>query len=148
MNRTVGHRKFPLIYVICKESAIPAIGVMAHGTPHSAEHESIEEELRARASHTGSSFTKDNELVYYFLEEATRGTSYNASVKPFGYSRKKDGRAAWFALTKQYCGKDKWEAEIKKHEQVIHSRIWKGQSNFPLEKFIAQHRLRIRNLKF
>ena len=141
LHRMIGNNKFPLSYVIRKESAVPAIGVMAHGTPHSAEHETIEEELRVRASHTGSAFTKDNELVYYFLEEATRGTNYNASVKPFGYSRKKDGRAAWFALTKQYCGKDKWEAEIKKHEQVIHSRVWKGQHNFPLEKFIAQHRI-------
>ncbi len=143
LHRMIGNNKFPLSYVIRKESAIPAIGVMAHGTPHSAEHESIEEELRMRTSHTGTPFTKDNELVYYFLEQATRGTSYNASVKPFGNTRsgKKNGRAAWFALTKQYCGKDKWEAEIKKHEQVIHSRIWKGQSNFPLEKFIAQHRI-------
>ena len=39
----------------------------------------------------------------------------------------------------QYAGKDKWEAEIKHHEQLMHTRLWKGQSNFTLERFIAQH---------
>ena len=47
---------------------------------------------------------------------------------------------AWKALTSQYAGKDKWEAEIKCQEQLIHTRIWKGQSNFSLENFISQHR--------
>ena len=32
------------------------------------------------------------------------------------------------------------EAEIKRHEQLLHMRMWKGQSNFTLERFIAQHR--------
>ena len=41
---------------------------------------------------------------------------------------------------KSYAGKDKWEAEIKKQEQLLHTRIWKGQSNFSLEHFISQHR--------
>ena len=104
---------------------------MAPGTPHSVEHGSIEEELKARASHTDSLYKEDNETVYYKMEEATRNTSYGASVKPF--TTEKNGRGAWYALTNQYCGKDKWEAEIQKHEQMLHTRIWKGQSNFPLE---------------
>ena len=43
-------------------------------------------------------------------------------------------------LTSQYGGKDKWEAEIKHQEQLLHTSIWKGQSNFSLENFISQHR--------
>ena len=35
---------------------------------------------------------------------------------------------------------DKWEAEIKKQENLLHTRKWKGQSNFSLEAFISQHR--------
>ena len=77
-------------------------------------------------------------MVYYHLEKATRGTSYAASIKPF--TRAKDGRGAWKALPSQYAGKDKWEAEIKCQEQLLHTRIWKGQSNFSLENFISQHR--------
>ena len=72
------------------------------------------------------------------MEEATRGTVYAASIKPFQPG--KDGRGAWLALTNQYAGKDKWEAELKKQDDLLHTRIWKGQSNFPLEGFIGQHR--------
>ena len=66
------------------------------------------------------------------------GTSYAASIKPF--QKVRDGRGAWKALTSQYAGKDKWEAEIKRQEQLLHTRIWKGQSNFSLENFISQYR--------
>ena len=98
----------------------------------------MESELIARASHTHALFRDDNSVVYYHLEEATRGTSYAASIKPF--QKVKDGRGAWKALTSQYAGKDKWEAEIKCQEQLLHTRIWKWQSNFSLENFISQHR--------
>ena len=72
------------------------------------------------------------------MEEATRGTSYAASIKPF--QRGKDGRQANKAFTSQYTGQDKWEAEIKCQEQLLHTRVWKGQSNFSLDNFISQHR--------
>ena len=39
----------------------------------------------------------------------------------------------------QYAGKDKWESEIKQQDDLLHTRQWKGQSNFPLEGFITQH---------
>ena len=29
---------------------------------------------------------------------------------------------------------------MKKHEQLLHTHVWKGQSNFLLEHFISQHR--------
>ena len=70
-------------------------------------------------------------MVYYHLEEATSGTSYAASIKPF--QRGKDGREAWKALTSQYAGQDKWEAETKCQEQLLHTRVWKGQSKFHLK---------------
>ena len=111
---------------------------MAANQPHSTEHGSLEGELIARAAHTHALFRDDNSVVYYHLEESTRGTSYAASIKPF--QRGKDGRGAWKALTSQYAGNDKWEAEIKHQEQLLHTRVWKGQSNFSLENFISQHR--------
>ena len=77
-------------------------------------------------------------MVYYHLEEDIRGTSYAVSIKPF--QRGKDGRGPWKALTSQYAGNDKWEAEIKCTKQLLHTKIWKGQSNFSLENFISQHR--------
>lgn len=138
LHRMIGVRTIPLAYIIRPTVVVPAIGLIAAGTPHSAEHEAIENELIARASHGHPLYREDNSTVYYKLEEATRATSYAASIKPF--QRTKNGREAWLALTSQYAGKDKWEAEIKRHEQLLHTRLWKGQSNFTLDRFIAQHR--------
>ena len=75
--------------------------------------------------------------MYYHLEEATHGTSYVASIKLFQQS--KNGHGAWVALTNQYAGRDKWEAEIKHQDDLLPTRVWKGQSTFPLEGFIAKH---------
>ena len=128
-----------MAYIIQDEPNPPAVAPpLAPGQPHSMEHGSVEAELIARASHTHALFRNDNSDLYFLLEEATWSTPYAASIKPF--QRNRDGEGAWKALTSQYAGKDKWEAEIKKQEQLLHTRIWKGQSNFSLEHFISQHR--------
>ena len=111
---------------------------LATDQPFSQEHGSLEAELIPRASLSDGLFPDDSALVYYKLEEATRGTSYADSIKPF--QRRKDGRGAHLALINQYAGTDKWEAEIKKQSTLLHTRKWKGQSNFALERFVQQHR--------
>ena len=88
--------------------------------------------------HTHALFRNDNSDLYFLLEEATRGSKYATSIKPF--QRHRDGNGAWNVLTIQYAGKDKWVAEIKKQEQLLQTCVWKGQSNFSLEHFISQHR--------
>ena len=35
---------------------------------------------------------------------------------------------------------DKWEAELKRQDEFLHNRKWKGNNSFTLERFIAQHR--------
>ena len=138
LNRVIGVRTIPLAYV-----TRPTVDVLvnapplAPNKPHSEEHGSVEAELVARASHVHELYWDDNAEVYYYLEQATRSTQYAASIKP--YQRGKDGRGAWAALTNQYTAKDKWEAEIKKQHDLLHTRVWKGQSTFPLEDFIGQH---------
>ncbi len=37
-------------------------------------------------------------------------------------------------------GVDKWDKELKSSEAFVHSRIWKGNNNFTLEKFIEGHK--------
>ena len=106
LNRVIGARMIPLAYVIQIDPQVPGLAPpLAANEPHSTEHGSVEGELIARAAHTHALFRDDNSVVYYHLEEATRGTSYAASIKPF--QRGKDGRGAWKALTSQYTGKDK-----------------------------------------
>jgi hypothetical protein len=119
LHRVIGVRKIPLAYVIKPKVAVPAIGTIAAGAPHSADHGSIEVEMIERAQHNHPLYREDNSAVYYKLEEATRSTSYAASIKPF--QRMKNGRGAWIALSNQYAGNDKWEAEIKRHEQLLHT---------------------------
>ena len=101
-------------------------------------HRSIKADLIHCASHCHGLFRDDNAQVYYKLEEATRGTAYADSIKPFEWT--KNGRGAFLALRSQYDGKDKYEAEIVKQDNLLHTCEWKGQSNFTLERFIQQHR--------
>ena len=139
LNHVIGVRTISLCYVIRLEEAVPANAPpLATHQPHSVEHGSVEAELIARASHNHALFRDDNAAVYHYLEEATRATPCAASIKPF--QRGKNGRGAWLALKGQCAGVDKWEAEIKRQEQLLHTRVWKGQSNFSLESFISQHR--------
>jgi hypothetical protein len=117
-------------------------GPHAPGTPHSAEHEAIKTESIAQASHGHPLLfsREDNSAACYKLEEATRATSYAALIKPFQTT--KNGRDAWLALSNQWAENDKWEAERSNAStrQLLHARQWKGQSNFALEPFVAQHR--------
>ena len=132
-------RIIPLAYVTRTNKDVPAVAPpLQVRQPHSDEHGSIEGELIVCASHTHALFRDDNAAVYYALEEATCSTSYAASIKPF--QRSKNGHGALLDLTNQYAGNDKWEAEIHKQDDLLHTHVWKGQSNFPLEGFIAQHR--------
>jgi hypothetical protein len=128
----------PLAYVLRPVADVPAIGAQAAGTPHSIEHGSIEIESTARASHSDVMFREDNSTVYYKMEEATRCTTFSASIKPF--SARKDGRGAWLAINGQYAGKDKWDAEIKVHDLHLHTSTFKGQTNYPLDKYVGSHR--------
>ena len=139
LTRCIGKRNIPLAYVT-REHAVPAGAppALLPNLPHSEDHGSVEAELINLATHDHPLFRDDNAEVYYALEEATRGTQYAASLKPF--QRGKQGRAALFAIKNQYAGEDKWEVERKRQEDLMHNRIWKGQSNFSLERFVSQHR--------
>ena len=138
LHRVIGVRNIPLAYVTRTEANVPGIAPpLMPQQPHSNEHGSVEAELVARASHQHVLFCSDNEEMYYMIAEASVGTQYAASVKPF--QCRKDGRSAMMALVSQYAGKDKWQKELSQHDNLLHTRKWKGSGNFPLESFISQH---------
>ena len=107
--------------------------------PYSEVNGSITKELIARASHTHELYDDDNEMVYNFIEEALRTTTYSATLSPF--KRAKNGRGAWEAIIAQYVGKDKWQKEKKRQENFLLTYIWKGNSTATLESFINKHRM-------
>ena len=139
LHQVIGVRMISLAYMTrAVVEVLVVVPALENNRPHSEEHGSVENELITRALHEHELFREDNAKVYYHLEEATRGTSYAASIKPF--QRSKNGCGAWVALTNQNAGRDKWEAQIKHQDDLLHTRVWKGQWTFPLEGFIAQHR--------
>ena len=138
LYRCVGVRNVPLAYVIRSTVAVPMpIGPQATDQPYTEENASIKEDLIARASHDHGLFKDDNAQVYYKLEEATRSMMYADTIKPF--QQRKDGRTAFESLNSQYAGVDKWELELKKQDKILHTRKWRGQNNYSLEKFCQHH---------
>ena len=59
-------------------------------------------ELTNRASHIHPIYPEYKEDVYYRLEEATRGNSYAASLKP--YQRTNYGRGDFQYIIRHYTG--------------------------------------------
>ena len=138
LHRVISVRVIPLAYIIRTDSDVPMpVPPLAPNQPHSEAHGSIEYELVERASHEHPLFRDDNSEVYFKLEEATHGTMYMASIKPVQCA--KNGRGVYAALTSQYAGRDKWESEIHRQDDLLNNWVRKGQSNFPLEGFVAQH---------
>jgi len=138
LARTIGARTIPLTYVIRESPDVPPLGPITPGQPYYLDYQSVEEELVARTTHDHPLYQEDSASVYYALEESTRGTTYASSLKT--YQRNRDGRNAWLAIMRQYAGEDKWEAELKRQDHLLHTAKWRGQSHFTLERFIAQHR--------
>ena len=101
------------------------------GQPRSVDKGSIEMEIIIRAIHNHLNYRVDNDKVYFKLEDATRGTSYAAYLKPF--QRCKDGRSAFFAITTQHAGDDKCNVEIMKQDALLHNQKWKGNRSLTLK---------------
>ena len=140
LHQVIGSRMIPLAYVIREHANPPgAAPPRANSQPHSEEHGSVELDMIMRASHDHALYREDNAKVYFKLEEATRLTMYAASIKP--YQRSKNGRGAWIALASQYAGQDKFEAEIRSAEDVLHNCTWNSNGTFTLERFIGLHRV-------
>ena len=138
LKQVIGVRMVPLFYVIHATANVDAVPpTLAPDQLHSNEYGSVENEMTFRASHEHPLFREDNQKVYFYLEEGTRGTVYAATIKP--YQRRRHGRDAFLAIQSQYAGKDKWEAEIKRCELVLHKREWTGQNSYKLESLIAAH---------
>ena len=138
LSMTIGVRNIPLSYVTRENEQPPdEITEREQGRAHS-HGSSVVDDLVLHASHEDAYFKTDNQKVYHLLEQATRESQVAPTLKPF--QRLKDGRGALQSIRNQYAGKDKWEAELRKQEEIMHQRTWKGHGNYSLEKFVALHR--------
>jgi len=90
-------RMIPLAYVTCPEANVSVtVPSLPNDHPFSTKTVLLKEELISCASHTHGLFPDDSTVVYFKLEEATRGTLYVDSIKPF--QRRKDGRGGFLAF--------------------------------------------------
>lgn len=137
--RSYGVRMTPLSYVI-RENVEVAPEDTAPLIPNNAYSQvagSVLNELINRLDHNNPLFATDNNSVYSALDDATRGTIYAATIKP--YARTKNGRAAWFAIINSHAGDDKWEAIEKDKTKFMINTKWNGRQ-YGLDKFTNLHR--------
>ena len=137
--RTFGVRTCPLAYVIRPEIAVPpeAQHPLQPGLAYSVDSGSVLQEMITRYSHNHALYRTDNNMVYSLLDEATRGTTYAPTIKP--YARTKNGRAAWLAIVGSHAGDDKWESIQKAQMKFLINNKWNGRQ-FGLDKFTNLHR--------
>ena len=122
----------PLRYVLRENSAVRTEKedpLVTHVTSNSAqniqgmqgtyygESRSLVGELIARLPHDGPIFKNDNATVFQKVEEAARGTSCESTIKAF--SRKKNGRSAYLALTSNRADDAKYRAIAKKRQNLL-----------------------------
>lgn len=136
---TYGVRKCPLSYVIRPDVVVePEVNApLLPGFAYSEGAGSVLQELINRYTHSHPLFKSDNNKVYSLLEEATRGTIYAPTIKP--YSRTKNGRLAWNAIISSHVGTDKWEKIQKEKTTFMMNVKWNGRQ-YSLEKFTGLHR--------
>ena len=83
-------------------------------------------------------YRNHNGNLFGYLEEATRSTSYAASIKP--YERTRNGRGAWQALNTQHTGEDKCKAMLKLAVTYVTTTKWDGNTSISLERHVNNPR--------
>ena len=99
--------------------------------PHSQAAKSIQGEQTNRLSHTHPLYQKENDQLYSMLEAATRGTTYEATIKPFWMAH--NGRGAYLALISSPSGKDKWDTLLRTAKDYVNNRKWDGTTAITME---------------
>jgi len=138
LYRTYGVRGASLSYVIREDPLVPAevddplVAGSAFGSSGS-----VLEELIKRLAHNRPFYKSDDAAVSSLLEEAARGTRFEATIKTF--TKRKQGRNAYLAIVSSHAGVDKWETIQKDKLNWLMSSKWNGRQN-SLEIFTSLHR--------
>ena len=137
LGTVIGVRNAPLAYIVWDIEAVHLPPPLVLNRPYSEEHGSVEWEMIARMLHDLPVFDDDNGTCFNHSEKATRGTIIAATIQSF--KRRQNGRGDWRVIIAQHYGDDKWESDIKSSDDFLKTRIWKGNKNHSLERFIGQH---------
>ena len=130
----LGVRECPLSWITRDDVQRPAVlPPLEAGKPYTEDGGSITADMVQFYEHNHPLYGEDNKAVYAALEEATRGTKYNASVVM--HSRGRNGRAAYTQLKSNHLRDDKWDGVIEKcTAQVL--KTWDGTGTYTMESFV------------
>jgi hypothetical protein len=120
--KTLGMEKAPLAYVV-RENDV----VAAHNTDPSNGYATVQEEMVARMPHTHPSYREDNIAVWDILRDSIHNTEAFSWIKRC--EKRRDGRAAYIALTSHYLGDAKNEALRNAADTKILNTFYGGEKN-------------------
>ena len=111
---------------------------LATGKPHSDEAGSVQGEQALCLYHNHSLYRDDNKSLFGVLELALRGTTFEASIKPF--RRTGNGRSAYEALISQHASKDKQIKILRDSKTYVNERKWDGTTSYSLQSNVEKCR--------
>ena len=100
-------------------------------------YDSFEEEVIAKAPHSGSSYDEDRTTVHHFLYTKCRGHDAEQFL-PSKSQKKKNGKADWHALKSHYEGAGNTSTNIEVASNLKKTLHYKTERSFKFHKFLAQ----------
>jgi hypothetical protein len=132
--RTLGLAKAPLAYVVREDA-----DVIAHQLDPSDGYLTVQEELVARMPHTHTAYQEDNIAVWDIIRTSIHATEAFSWIKRC--ERRRDGRAAYIALTSHYLGDAKNEALRNTADNKILNTFYGGEKNrFNWTRYVSVHK--------
>jgi hypothetical protein len=126
--------KAPLTYIVSSEVNVPA-----HASDPSNEYTTVQEEMVARMPHTHTAFREDNIAVWDIIRDSIHDTEAFSWVKRC--ERRRDGRAAYLALTLHYLGDAKNELLRNAADNTLLTTFYGGEKNrFNWTGYVSVHK--------
>jgi hypothetical protein len=132
--KTLGMAKTPLGYIVRVDVMIPP-----SAQDPSADYTTVQEEMIARMPHTHTAFREDNIKVWEIIRDSLHATEAFNWIK--GSERRRDGRAAYLALTTHYLGASKNETLRNQADSRLLKTFYGGEKNkFDWSRFVSVHK--------
>jgi len=120
--KKLGMAKALLAYVTRADITVPA-----HNADPSYNYNTVQEEMVAGMPHTHAAYREDNIAVWAIIRDSIHATEAFSWVKRC--ERRRDGRAAYLALTAHYLGDAKNEALRNAMDNKILNTTYGGENN-------------------
>ena len=131
--KTLGMAKAPLAHVTRADITVPA-----HNADPSYNYNTVQEEIVAGMPHIHPAYHEDNIAVWAIICDSIHATQAFSWVKRC--ERRRDGRAAYLALTAHYLGDAKNEALRNATDNKILNTTYGGENNhFNWTRYVSVH---------